>query len=118
MPSESKPTNAPVIAFTPTTSPTKLSTEKDNESAHARDIRLTEICKETSGALQELRHGIIYALSDTLDELDLDTMTLAEILDERPSVVRDLRAGEMDETATERLIDYLERLHLVPLPGL
>ena len=62
-----------------------------------------EICEETSEALKALRHEIIYVLLDSLHKLDLDSMAVAEILDERSSLVRNLGTGEMAETTTERL---------------
>jgi hypothetical protein len=50
-------------------------------------------------------------LLDTLEKMDLDVWALAQILDERPSVVRDLMSGETDGLTTETMIDYVERLH-------
>jgi hypothetical protein len=46
-----------------------------------------------------------------LEKLDLDAWMLIQILDERPSVVQDLMAGETDSLTTETMVEYLERLH-------
>jgi hypothetical protein len=42
--------------------------------------------------------------------MDLDVWTVVQILDERPSVVRDLLDGEFYDLATATMIEYLEKL--------
>jgi hypothetical protein len=85
-------------------------TEADLSAARTHDIEIYELCRETSLALQELRHGVAHVLHDTIEKMSLDTWTLAQILDERPSVVRDLIEGETDDLTTETMIKYLEKL--------
>lgn len=85
-------------------------TEVDREITKKHDAKIHEICSETSLALQELRHGVEYMLYDTMEMLNLDARTLVEVLDERPSVVRELMDRETDELTTERLIQMLETL--------
>src|SRR5437764_14172813 len=46
-------------------------------------VEIHELCRDTSLALQELRHGALNVLLSTLETLDMDTMTLVQILDER-----------------------------------
>ncbi len=67
-------------------------------------------CRDTAKALQELHHGIANALMDVLEKLSLDPLTLVQVLDERPSVVRDLLADEIDDLTTERMISHVEKL--------
>jgi hypothetical protein len=65
----------------------------------------------TTLALQELNHGIANVLLDTLEKMSLDIWTLVYLLDEPPSVVRVLTAGDMEGLTTETMINYLEKLH-------
>jgi hypothetical protein len=62
-------------------------------------------------ALQELRHGIANALSKTLSGCALDRYVLVQILDERPTIVQRLLRGDTEDHTTEKLIEYLEKLH-------
>lgn len=68
------------------------------------------LCRDTSLALQELRHGVLNVLSSTLEILNMDTMTLVQILDERPSIVRELMERNHDDITTEMILRYLEAL--------
>jgi hypothetical protein len=68
------------------------------------------LCRDTLFALQELRHGALNVLSSTLEILDMDTMTLVQILNERPSIVRELMKRDCDEITTEMILRYLEAL--------
>ena len=78
----------------------------------ARDEEIFELCQETLGALQELRHGIEFALYDKLESIDLDVRRLANLIDEDLSVAHALIEKEVDELSTERLIEILEKLQL------
>jgi hypothetical protein len=40
----------------------------------------------------------------------MDTMTLVQILDERPSIVRELMERNHDDITTEMILRYLEAL--------
>jgi hypothetical protein len=86
-------------------------TEADRAIAREHDTEIHELCRDTKLALQELRQGTANLLRDTLEKLDLDAWMLIQILDERPSVVQDLIAGETDSLTTEKMVEYLERLH-------
>jgi hypothetical protein len=81
--------------------------EGDRAVVRAHDAEIHELCQDTNLALQEIRHGIANVLLDTLS---LDIWTLAQILDERPSAVRDLMSGETDWLTTETMIEILEKL--------
>jgi hypothetical protein len=78
--------------------------------AEEQDAAIHEICEGTSGALQELRHGVIYVLFDTLEMINLNTKTLAVRIDEPIRLVREVKQRETDRLTTERLIDILEKL--------
>jgi len=73
-------------------------------------VKIQEVCEGTSDALQELRHGIIYLLFETLDMIDLNTNTLAIRIEESIHIVKDLKQRETDRLTTERLIEILEKL--------
>jgi hypothetical protein len=85
-------------------------TDEDRAIAREHDAEIRELCRDTALALQGLRHGIANVFRDTLEKMDLDGWTLAQLLDERPSVVQDLIDGEFDTLTTEMMIDYLEKL--------
>jgi hypothetical protein len=85
-------------------------TDADRAIARQHDAEIRELCRDTNVALQELHHGIANIFRDILEKMDLDVWTLVQILDERPSVVRDLLDGEFDTLTTEMMIDYLEKL--------
>jgi hypothetical protein len=85
-------------------------TEKDRAIAREHDAEIHELCRDTTLALLELHHGIANVFRDTLEKMDLDVWTLVQLLDERPSVVRDLMDGETDDLTTETMIEYLEKL--------
>jgi len=86
----------------------------DHACATARDIEVLELCSSTRGALQELRHGIIYALYDILDKLGLDIRSMMVIVQQPGSVCEAIVARDLDELTTETLIDIVERLHSRP----
>jgi hypothetical protein len=86
-------------------------TREADKAACERAAEILEFCRQTRMALQELRHGTANLLLDTLAQMDLDLRTLVHLLDERPSVVQDLTAGETDSLTTEKMVEYLERLH-------
>ena len=79
-------------------------------------VEIHELCRDTSLALQELRHGAFSVLLSTLETLGMDTMTLVQVLDERPSIVRELMEGGHDEISTEMILHYLEVLRLYRQP--
>jgi hypothetical protein len=79
-------------------------TEDDRAVARAHDAEIHELCRDTTLALQELRHGIVNVLIDTIEKMDMDRWTLAQLLDERPSVVRELMEGDTDGLTSETLI--------------
>ena len=85
-------------------------TEADRAIARDHDTEIHELCRDTTLALQELNHGIAKVLLDTLEKMDLDVETLVRLLDERPSVVRVLVAGDTDGLTTATMIEFLERL--------
>jgi hypothetical protein len=85
-------------------------TEEDRVVAREHDSEIHELCRETTLALQELRHGIANVLLDTLEKMDLDVWTLVQLLDERPGIVRQLIDGDTDGLTTEMMIQYLEKL--------
>jgi hypothetical protein len=85
-------------------------TDEDRAIAREHDAQLREICQDTSRALQEIRQWTGNVLLDTLTKLDLDLLTLVHVLDERPSVVRDLMAGDLENLTTEKIIENLEKL--------
>jgi hypothetical protein len=85
-------------------------TEADRAIAREHDSEIHELCRDTKLALQELRQGIANLLLDTLEKMDLDTWTLVHLLDERPSVVGDLMAGETEGLTTDAMIEMLEKL--------
>src|SRR5258708_617354 len=86
-------------------------TEADRAIARDHDSEIHELCRDTTLALQELIHVIATVLLDTLWKMDLDVETVVRLLDERPSVVRVLLAGDTDRLTTATMIEYLERLH-------
>jgi hypothetical protein len=90
-----------------TVSPT---TDKDRAIAREHDAEIHELCRDTNLALQELHHGIANIFRDTIENMDLDVWSLVQILDGRPSVVRDLLDGEFCNLATATMIEYLEKL--------
>jgi hypothetical protein len=85
-------------------------TQEDKDVANAHYVRIHELCRDTTLALQELDHGIANVLLDTLEKLDLDAWTLAHIWDERFSVVRNVISGEIDGLTTATMIEMLEKL--------
>lgn len=87
---------------------TAVAKTKEVAVADAGEIHV--LCRETSLALQELRHGVLNVLSSTLEILDMDTMTLVQVLDESPSIVRKLMKGDRDDITTEKVLRYLEAL--------
>jgi hypothetical protein len=93
---------------------TPTANERD-EVAYNHSSKIRQRCQDTPLALQDLRHGIANALSDTLAKRNLDWYVLVQLLDERPTVVQQLMRGEIDELTTETLIVYLEKLHNPPL---
>jgi hypothetical protein len=98
----------------PSSNKTTPSISRDKARAKARaekqDANIHEVCEGTSGALQELRHGVIYILFDTLEMIDLNAQTLAIRIAEPIRVVRAIKQRETDRLTTERLIDILEKL--------
>jgi hypothetical protein len=102
-------TNTPSLIAFPTAKPQPV-TKKDKRAAAAHDAAIQEICHDSSQALEEIRHGVANVLRDTLEKMGADQWTLVQLLDERPSVVKDIMAGETDELTTETLIAYLEKL--------
>ena len=98
----------------PSATKTPLNTSRDKARAKARaekqDAKIHEVCEGTSGALQELRHGVIYVLFDTLEMINLSTKTLAARIAEPIRVVRALKQREANQLTTERLIEILEKL--------
>jgi hypothetical protein len=96
----------------PTTRRVKAITRSDADLALARerDADIYELCRETTMALQELRHWIDFTLREVIEKLDADPSTLAQMLDECPSVVEDIVNGEFDGLTTESMIEYLEKL--------
>jgi hypothetical protein len=85
-------------------------TASDASATQEDYAEIHELCRDTNLALQELHHGIANIFRDTLEKMDLDVWTLVQILDERPSVVRDLLDGEFYNLATATMIEYLEKL--------
>jgi hypothetical protein len=104
----------------PSLSTTAASESKDKSRAKAlaekRDAEIREICEATSGALQELRHGVIYVLFDTLEMIDLGARALADRIDEPVRLVREIRQRKTDRLTTERLIEILEKLRPLLMP--
>jgi hypothetical protein len=86
--------------------------------ARTRNLEIHELCRDTSLALQELRHGVLNVLSSTLEVLDMDTMTLVQVLDERPSIVRELMEGNHHAITTETILRYVEALRPYWQPGI
>jgi hypothetical protein len=83
----------------------------DNKvEARVQDKEIFELCRETLGALQELRHGIQFALFDMLEKLDLDARVLANLIEARPGATKTLLRKDTERLATERLIEILEKL--------
>jgi hypothetical protein len=85
-------------------------TQEDKAIVREHDAEIHQLCRDTTLALQELRHGVAKVLLDTLEKMDLDVETLVRLLDERPSVVRVLMDGDTDGLTTAIMIEYLERL--------
>jgi hypothetical protein len=85
-------------------------TDEDRAIAREHDAELRDICRDTSRALQEIRQWTGNVLRDTLTELDLDLLMLVQVLDERPSVVRALMDGDLENLTTEKIIENLEKL--------
>jgi hypothetical protein len=85
-------------------------TEVDGAIARERDAEIRELCCDTARALQEIRHGIISALLDTLQKTHRDKWALIQLLDESPSAVQSLMDGDFDDLTTEIMIEYLEKL--------
>jgi hypothetical protein len=75
------------------------------------------LCRDTALALQELRHGVLNVLLSSLETLDLDTITLVQVLDARPSIVRALVKGDLDEITTDTLLRWVEALRPYWQPG-
>jgi hypothetical protein len=104
-------TPTPVVVTFPHNKVDTPPTEADLAAARAHGVEIHELCRDTRQALQELRHGIINVLFDKLEKMGSDGWTLVQLLDERPSVVRDLMDGDTEGLTTETMIDYVERLH-------
>ncbi len=85
-------------------------TEEDRAVTREHDAELREICRDTFRALQEIRQWTGNVLLDTLTKLDLDLLTLVQVLDERPSVVRALMDGDLENLTTEKIVESLEKL--------
>jgi hypothetical protein len=85
-------------------------TEKDRAVAREHDAEIHELCRDTTLALQELRHGIANVFRDTLEKMDLDVWSLGHHLDERPSVAQDLMDVGFHNLTTEMMIEHLEKL--------
>jgi hypothetical protein len=109
MPSKTN-TPTPVVITFPHNKVDTQPSEADLAAARTYDAEIHELCRDTRQALQELRHGIINVLFDTLEKMGSDGWTLVQSLDERPSVVKNLIGRETDDLTTETLIDFLERL--------
>jgi hypothetical protein len=75
-----------------------------------KQAKIQDASEDTSGALQELRHGVIYVLFDTLEMINMDAKTLSVRIDEPIRVVGQLKQREADRLTTERLIEILEKL--------
>ena len=56
-------------------------------------VEVRERCRDTTRALQELRHGIAIALLHLLEKTPFDRALLVQVLDECPSVVSELLAS-------------------------
>ena len=111
MKSRDNPSTSGPIPF-PSSSRGEVSPPTDEDRAIARehDAELRDICRDTSRALQEIRQWTGNVLRDTLTELDLDLLMLVQVLDERPSVVRALMDGDLENLTTEKIIENLEKL--------
>jgi hypothetical protein len=83
---------------------------KTKKVAVADAVEIHVLCRDTSLALQELRHGLLNVLSSILEVFEMDPMTLVQVLDERPSIVRELVNGDHEEITTEMILLYLEIL--------
>jgi len=104
--------NAPGLLWFPsvTRASAASATREDKTIAREHDAEIHQLCRDTTLALQELKHGIAKVLLETLEKMDLDLWTLVRLLDERPSVVCVLMDGDTDGLSTETMIEYLERL--------
>jgi hypothetical protein len=85
---------------------------EERDAACDRDAEVFQLCRETSLALQELRDGIVNVLFETLERVDLDSRRLASLIDVRLGVARVLIRKDVEEIATETLIEMLEKLQL------
>jgi len=63
-------------------------------------LEVLDLCRKSTSALQELRHGVVYVLCQILQDVSED-----------PRHVQDLLDGKLDHLTTERLIEYLERVY-------
>src|SRR5580692_8289622 len=104
------PTPGPIPFTKSSRSMVSPPTDEDRAIAREHDAEIHELCRATNLALQELHHGLANIFRDTLEKMDLDVWTLVQILDERPSVVRDLLDGEFYNLTTATMIEYLEKL--------
>jgi hypothetical protein len=86
-------------------------TNKQDNAACSHSAEIQQRCRDTSMALQELRHGIANALFETLSKRNFDWDVLVQLLDERPTVVQQLLQGDTQDQTTEKLIEYLEKLN-------
>jgi hypothetical protein len=86
-------------------------TDEDKATTQAHFAKIHELCRDTAMALQELRHGVANVLLQTVEQISLDIWTLVYLLDEPPSAVRVLMAGDTEGLTIETMIDYLGRLH-------
>lgn len=103
---------SPPLSFPTSRDRKVLAIRSEEQSMLPEDAEIFELCHETLGALQELRHGIQFALYDKLESVNLDVEKLANLIEEDPDTACALIEKEVDELSTERLIDILERLQL------
>ncbi|RZU41106.1 hypothetical protein [Edaphobacter modestus] len=106
----SNPTSGPIPFPKSRRGEVAVATEADKAADCEHAAKIHELCRDTSMALQELRHGILNVLYDTMEKLNLNTMTLVQVLDERPSAVQELVDRDADGIRIEMIVEYLERL--------
>jgi hypothetical protein len=85
-------------------------TEPDNSDVCEQRYQIGDIVRDTFGALQELRHGALCVLLDSLEVLEIPEWELIKLLNERPTVVRDLINSETDDLTLDVILGYLEKL--------
>jgi hypothetical protein len=86
------------------------STFADEADVLARAAEIHELCRDISSALQEIRHAVLNTLYEILERLDLDAAAPVQVLDERPSVVRELLERVAETIPTETILHHLEAL--------